>query len=174
MRQFAAAFVLVSTAALALAGCGGASSPQVPGSLMLGTAALDGSGFLPLEGDQTLVPGSQGGFHIWLKYRVSGMGEGRVQVQRTVRRVSDDHLLLTASGTVDLGPEVGGYWETPKALPSFMCPSPLGVNVIGEAAVFDVQILDANGRELGHATAEATALCPTDTQAAFCQQICSG
>ncbi len=174
MRQFAAGLLIASTVALGAAGCGSGNLPQGPGTLTLGTAALDGSGFLPLEGDQTLVPGSQGGFHIWLKYRVTGMGEGRVQVKRTVRRVSDNRLLLTASGTEDLGAETSGYWETPKALPSFMCPSPLGVNVIGEAAVFDVEILDDAGRELGHATAEATALCPTDAQAAFCRQICAG
>jgi len=161
-------------AIVALAGCGGATPAPTPGSVTLGTAALDGTGFLPLEGDQPLVPGSQGGFHVWLKYRVSGMAPGRVEVKRTVRRVSDDRLLLQADGTQDLGDEAVGYWETPNAIPSFMCPSPLGVNIIGERAVFDLVILDERGNKLGEASAEATAHCPGGDQAAFCQQICSG
>lgn len=160
--------------AASLAACGGVGHPPAPGSVTLGTAALDGTGFVPLTGDQPLVPGSQGGFHVWLKYRVSGMAPGRVEVKRTVRRVSDDHLLLTADGTQDLGDETGGFWETPNAIPSFMCPSPIGVNVIGERAVFDVLILDEHGNQLGEASAEATAHCPTGDQAAFCRQICAG
>ncbi len=170
---------LASLLALALAAsCGGSTKQQMmmlTGEIDLGTAAQDGTGFLPLTGDQTLVPGAQGGFHIWLKYRLRGMGPGRLEVKRTARRVSDDRLLLTADGTVDVGdPGPDGYWEIPNAIPSFMCPSPLGVNIIGEATVFDVVILDSAGNELAAQTAEATPFCPTDSQAAFCQMICSG
>jgi hypothetical protein len=111
---------------------------------------------------------------VWLKYRVSGMSPGRVEVKRTVRRVSDNRLLLQADGTQDLGDAAEGFWETPNAIPSFMCPSPLGVNVIGEPALFDLVILDEHGNQLGETTAEATAHCPTGDQAAFCRQICSG
>jgi hypothetical protein len=161
------------------AGCGGATivhhPPPGPGVIDIGTAALDGTGFLPLTGDQTLVPGSQGGFHIWIKYNLKNMGPGRLQVKRTARRVSDDRLLLTADGTVDVGaPGPDGFWDLPNAIPSFMCPSPLGVNIIGEPTVFDVVILDEAGNSLAEGSAEATPLCPTGDQAAFCQQICSG
>ena len=145
------------------------------GSIALGTTALDGSGWMPLEGDQTLVPGAQGGFHIWLKYRVTGMAAGTVTVKRTVRRVSDNKLVLTTMGSQDLG-QAGpdGGWELPMALPSFMCPSPLGVNIIGEPMRFDLVIDGADGQKLGESTAEATPWCPTDDQAQFCQNICSG
>jgi hypothetical protein len=145
------------------------------GSIALATTELDGTGFLPLAGDQTLVPGAQGGFHIWLKYKVTGMAAGPVTVKRTVRRVSDDKLVLTTMGAQELGPMADdGSWELPMALPSFFCPSPLGVNIIGEPMEFHLEIIDANGTKLGEGNAEATPHCPTDAQAQFCAQICSG
>ena len=112
--------------------------PPGMGSITLGTTNHDGSGFVTLEGDQTLVPGAQGGFHVWLKYRVKGMSPGKVMVKRTVRRVSDNPLLLTTEGAQMVGePAVDGSWELPTAIPSFMCPSPLGVKVFDAPAVFD-------------------------------------
>jgi hypothetical protein len=164
-----------------LVGALGACSPAAPqhpigtGSVLIGTPAADGTGFLPLQGDQPLVPGAQGGFHVWLSYRVQGMSPGQVTVKRTVRRVSDNRLLLTTSGVQQVG-EAGpdGYWELPAPIPSFMCPTPLGVKVEDQPAVFDLVILDASGTVLGEGNAEATPRCPTDGQAAFCQRICNG
>jgi len=145
------------------------------GSISLGSTALDGTGFVPLEGDQTLVPGAQGGFHIWLKYRVSGMAAGAVTLKRTVRRVSDDKLVLTTMGAQELGPLADdGSWELPAALPSFMCPSPLGVNIVGEPMLFDLVIVGADGKTLGEGTAEATPHCPDGDLGRFCASICSG
>src|SRR5262245_52842378 len=109
-----------------LSGCGapGSIGPIGPGSVTLGTSAIDGSGFFPLTGDQPLVPGAQGGFHVWVKYRVEGMTPGKVKVTRTARRVSDNRLLLTAQPTTqEIGPAgPDGYWELPDPLPSFLCP----------------------------------------------------
>ncbi len=62
----------------------------------------------------------------------------------------------------------------PSAIPSFMCPTPLGVNVIGEPVAFELTIDDGHGVRLGEAGGSATPRCPTDGQATFCQQICSG
>src|SRR5262245_18134658 len=117
MRRLAMLIVL-------LCGCGGTTPPPGMASLSLGGTALDGSGFLPLGGDQTLVAGAQGGFHVWLKYRISGMTPQMVRVHRGARRVSDDRLLLTTDGVLDIGaPSSAGYWELPTAVPSFMCPT---------------------------------------------------
>src|SRR4051812_4115325 len=103
LRVLSMAVLLTLTAGLAA--CGN-PTPQPPamGSIALGTTTLDGTGFLPLEGDQILVPGAQGGFHVWLKYKVTGMTAGAVTVKRTVRRVSDNKLVLTTMGAQDLGP----------------------------------------------------------------------
>jgi hypothetical protein len=159
-----------------LAGCGGGPPPVTgPGSITLGTTTVAGDGFLALEGDQVLVPGAQGGFHVWLKYRVKGMTPGKVMVKRTARRVSDNRLILTTEASQEIGPMgEAGYWEVPTAIPSFMCPSPLGVKVFDIPVVFDVKVFGPDGQTLAESTAEAVPHCPTDDQEQFCRSICAG
>jgi hypothetical protein len=159
-------------AAILLAGCGGTSGSA---KLTLGTAATDGTGFLPLEGNATLVSGAQGGFHVWLKFRIEGVASEQIQANHTARRTSDNKLVSVGQRFQEIGsPDAEGWWETPQGTPSFMCPTPIGVNVIGETVDFEVQILDSNGKELCTAQSTATIQCPTGTSAAFCSQICSG
>jgi hypothetical protein len=172
-------------AALVAAGCGGAGArpdgaadmtrPALAEILLGGTAA-DGSGFATLAGDQTLIAGAQGGFHVWLKYRVAGMPETRLKVHRETHRVSDNALILLADGTQEVGaPGADGYWELPVALPSFMCPTPIGITVIDEAVTFTVDIAGGDGTPLAHGSAQATVRCPTaEPDAGFCRHICSG
>jgi hypothetical protein len=178
MRSAGRVAVLVAAAAaLGAAGCGGAMPEPPPGDAMLalGSAATDGTGFVALDGDQTLVPGAQGGFHIWLTYRVAGMAPEKVHVHRESRRVSDNALVLLADGTTDVGaPGDDGWWALPAPLPSFMCPTPIGINVIDERMLFDVTLTTIDGAPLAHSSAEATVHCPTGDQAAFCAKICSG
>lgn len=165
---------LACAALLALVGCGG-SPPMGSVRLALGSAASDGSGFLPLDGDQTLVAGAQGGFHVWLKYRVAGMAPAKIHVHRESHRVSDHALVLLTDGTQEVGAAAGdGWWELPAALPSFMCPTPLGVNVIDEPILFDVTLTTSDGAPLANSSAEATVRCPAGDQSAFCRRICSG
>jgi hypothetical protein len=169
------AFAGVVAAALGLGGCGGSTPPPGPATLTLGSAAYDGSGFVPLDGDQTLVPGSQGGFHVWLKYRVSGMTAAQVHIHRESHRISDDALVLRADGTQDVGtPGPDGFWELPSPLPSFMCPTPIGISVVDQRIVFDVTLTATDGSTLATSSAEAIVHCPTGDQQAFCLNICSG
>jgi hypothetical protein len=174
---FLAATSALIACACALVGCGGAKQPPPPGDAMLtlGTAASDGTGFLELGGDATLVPGAQGGFHIWIKYRIAGMAPETIKVHRESRRVSDNALVLLTDGSVDVG-DAGsdGWWELPTAQPSFMCPTPIGINVIDQRIEFDVTMTTEAGAPLAKATAEATVHCPDGDQAAFCANICSG
>ena len=149
--------------------------PAPAGGVTLGTTALDGTGFLPLEGDQPLVPGAQGGFHIWLKYRVMGMPVGKVKVHREARRVSDNHLLLTTDGVQEIGePGPDGTWELPEPIPSFMCPSPIGVQVQDQPARFELRLESEDGMPLGEGSAIATPRCPDTAQKQFCEKICAG
>ncbi|HEX9101251.1 MAG TPA: hypothetical protein VF997_03570 [Polyangia bacterium] len=175
---FLAAVGGLIAAACALVGCGGGAMKPPPGDAMLalGTAAAsDGSGYAALGGDATLVPGAQGGFHIWLKYRVAGMAPEKVKVHRESHRVSDDALVLLTDGTQDVGAPAGdGWWELPAALPSFMCPTPIGINVIDQRIVFEVTLTTMDDQPLAKSSAEATVHCPDGTQAAFCAKICSG
>jgi hypothetical protein len=157
-------------------GDGGDGTGMTPvGMLVIGTTEHDGSGFLPFMGDHDLAPGSQGGFHIWLKFRISGVAAGRYKLSRTVRRIPDGTLLLKGDLVVDVGdagPE--GYWELPMALPSFICPPPLGVQVIDESAHFDVTLNDPTaGTLLGEAQGEVTMHCPMDDQLASCMRVCA-
>ncbi len=165
--------------ACALVGCGGARTmPPPPGDAMLdvGTAAaVDGSGWADLGGDETLVPGAQGGFHIWIKYRVAGMAPTEVKVHRESHRVSDEALVLLTDGTQQVGDAAtDGWWELPAALPSFMCPTPIGIDVIDQRIRFDVTLSTMDDQPLAKSSAEATVHCPDGTQAAFCAKICSG
>ena len=166
----------LGVAAIALAGCGGGTTPP-PGNatLALGGTATDGSGFFALGGDQTLVPGAQGGFHVWLKWRIEGMAPSKVRVHRESHRVSDDTLILRADGSLDVGaPAADGWWELPAAQPSFMCPTPIGISVIDERVVFDVTVTTEDGATVAKSSAEATVHCPTDASGEFCKKICSG
>lgn len=144
--------------------------------LALGTVDGTGHGFLSLDGDQPLVPGAQSGFHVWLKYRVAGHHEGAVRVKRTARRVSDGKAVLITEGAQQLGPPgADGWWEIPDPIPSFMCPSPLGVNIVGEKLRFTIELDDPDtGEALGSASAEVTPHCPEDDQKDWCMRICTG
>jgi hypothetical protein len=165
------ALVVAATAG----GCGGAGVPPGKVTLALGSTALDGSGFVPLDGDQTLVPGAQGGFHVWIKYRVHGMGPATLAVHRTSRRVSDNALVLTTDGTLDVGAAgPDGWWQLDHALPNFICPTPLGVSVIDQPLTFDVTLHDDAGAPVATSHAEATVHCPTGSDGDLCRRICSG
>lgn len=170
---------LSSAVAVALwaAGCGGHPNPPPPpppADMEVGTAATDGTGFLPLSGTVSMVPGAQGGFHVWLKYRMKGVSPGTLTTKHTAHRVSDGHLVSLGSRVDDVGtPDADGWWETPNATPNFLCPTPIGVNVIGEALQFEVDVTDEQGDPVCSATATATVECPA-AELAFCQQICAG
>lgn len=179
MRDHVAATLLIVAAialmVLAGAGCSGSPAPHGTATLALGSANSDGTGFTSLDGDQTLVEGAQGGFHVWLKYRVAGMAPAEVKVHREAHRVSDDSLVLRTDGTQQVGDAGGdGWWELPNALPSFMCPTPIGISVIDERIVFDVTLTTVDGAPLAAASAEATVHCPAGDENAFCLKICSG
>jgi hypothetical protein len=171
-------------AAVLTIGCGGGVTPPpepqdaaspYPVEVTLGGANLDMSGFTTLDGDVTLVPGGQGGFHVWVKYRVTGAGAETVLINYTARRISDGRLILKNNISAALGaPDSEGYWESPIPIPAFMCPSPLGVVVQGEPMVFNFEVRDTNGALRGGATATFTPHCPTDAQATHCVAICNG
>jgi hypothetical protein len=148
-----------------------------PVRLELGTTTAAGEGFLPLVGDQPLVPGSQGGFHVWLTYHLAGLDSEVVTIERTARRVRDGKLVLTTTGVVTVWPvDLEGVYTPEGPIPSFMCPTPIGVQVRDEEIEFTVRILGARDALLIEERARATPRCPPDgdPQREFCLQICSG
>jgi hypothetical protein len=158
-------------------GCGGDPQPPQPhpANIALGTAALDGSGYLPLSGDVTLVEGAQGGFHVWLKFRVQGMPPATVIAKHTARRKADGVLVSQGMRSIDVGgASADGYWETPLAAPTFLCPTPIGVVVRDQTLVFRVELHDDAGTLVGEGESEATPHCPDGAESGFCSSICSG
>jgi hypothetical protein len=156
----------------------GACAPEPPIKLVLGTTDAAGAGFYPLTGDQPMVAGVQGGFHVWLKFRVSGRFPGAVWVESSTRRADDDTLILESAWQAEISaPSADGYWELPMPWTAFLCPSPPGVRVQDQLVRFVVVLRDRNDKaELAAANAEATPHCPTADQSeqSLCVKICSG
>lgn len=161
--------------AASLWGCGAREAHLGDTRLELYSAEAGGTGLIALTGDQTLVPGAQGGFHVWLKFKLLGAPTGRLRWNHTARRSSDNRLLVTGDRIIEMTPtgSLQGY-ESPEPIPAFMCPSPLGVKVMDEPVVFQVTLSDENGNRLASATATATPRCPPGEQNAFCVRICTG
>lgn len=163
------------------AGCGGAELPEPPGpgdiEVEVGSAALDGAGFLAVEDgtEVELVPGAQGGFHVWLGMRVRGAA-GRLWIEREARRVSDDALVYRGlAQALDLPEEAqDAWWESPLAAPAFMCPTPVGIQVFDEELRFTVRILDDDDQVVATDEIVLMPRCPTGDQEDFCYVICAG
>jgi hypothetical protein len=152
--------------------CGG---PGATGTVELGATLPDGTGFVQLGGEVELVPGAQGGFHVWVKFRAAGIEPQRVRLKRFARRSSDGRLILRTESVTEIGgANGGGRFEAPDPIPWFMCPSPVGVRVRDERVTFDLALESLNGTLLGSASGDAVVRCPAGEQAAFCERICSG
>jgi hypothetical protein len=92
-----------------------------------------------------------------------------------VRRARDARLILTAKRRQEIGaPGPEGHWELPVAIPAFMCPSPIGVDIRDEPMRFALEILAPDAAVLGSATADVTPHCPDGDHASFCDEICKG
>ena len=161
-------------------GCGGPEGPlpdPLPGALEIGTVTgVDGSGFAAVaDGTElTLTPGAQGGFHIWVNVRVSGL-VGEHYLEWDARRVADDVLVSRAIPQyLDVSETaMEDWWENPIGMPSFMCPTPLGVKVFDEELYFDVRVVDEDEQTVAEDTLLVVARCPDGMQADFCREICS-
>lgn len=159
-----------------LAACG-EPGVEVPGEIVAGTSGLNGQGFVPLDdgADVELVPGSQGGFHVWVSSRIQGVA-GEVYLEREARRVSDEALILRGQRIlVDVpASAMDGWWETDDALPAFMCPSPIGIQVFDTEIRIQLRLTDAEGTVLAEDQMFAVPRCPEGEQRDFCLEICAG
>lgn len=177
-----AALLCVTAAAV---GCGGSDATAL--SIQLGTLdpAVPGEFvFLPLVDDMQvqLASGAQGGFHIWTLYRVTGNSVDRkVKVRRYIDRLGPGGMrqrVLTGEGSEHLPAE--SPWELLTPIPSFVCPTPIGVNALDAPLELKVRFeSDTPMAELlGEQTVRVRAGCPPsvngDNQYAFCMMICVG
>lgn len=140
-------------------------------ALELGTTSADG-GFVALLGDVDAIPGSQGGYHVNLLYTLPTGGRGEVTFEHRVVRASDERLVSTGVRTFDLGPAAAS-WTSPAPVTVFMCPTPVGVDIIGKELLFSVKAKDAAGRVLASGSGRATFRCGP-AAGAYCESICKG
>lgn len=162
-----------------VAGCGesaatGDAQIDSPvGTVTLGTTTADRQGFLPLDADQVLIAGAQGGFHVWLKLRVAGIPAGDLTQHRAARRAGDGQVLVGTQSILQVGIATGGYWEQPSPVPLFICPTPAGVSIVDQMVQADVMLVGASGSVEASASARFTVHCPDDARAT-CLALCSG
>jgi len=141
--------------------------PPVGLPLTLGMDAGDQSFVAFTDGeDVTLVEGAQGGFHVWVRYRYGGEAGVTARLERTAHRQMDDALVLRSTAQVGMVPES-------DPLPMFMCPSPVGLSVIDQPIVFQLQFSDDNGAVLAEGAATLVPRCP-EANRDFCLRICTG
>lgn len=169
-RAWLAYVVLVTVA------CGtGGDKGDAGLELQLGTADATGTMFADMPAAATLTPGAQGGFHVWLSYRLKNVVGHELRALHVVRRESDGKLLSRGERLLEPGEVAQGeWWQSEMATPAFLCPTPLGVSVIDETAVFEVTVNGEDGAPLATQQVKTRLTCPTDGQAQFCQQICKG
>ena len=163
-----------------LAGCGGVGQPDggtdagawPEGALELGAEEPDGGGFIAMPSESFATPGAQGGFHVPVMYRVTGPSLPGVVFEHRVTRSRDGRLVSKGTRTLDVGPvAAGASWTTPGAVIIFLCPTPVGVSVVGEDLSFEVTATKG-GALLGKAGASTVFRCPAGN--AFCDSICRG
>jgi hypothetical protein len=154
----------------------------LPAELLVGSTSSDRTRFVEVaDGDDVpLVSGSQGGFHVWTGLRVRG-ASGTLHLEREARRVSDGELVLRASTVVMELPDqaMADWWERPDgdsgdALPSFMCPTPIGLRVRDEPLRLRAQVLTPDEELLAEDEMVFVPRCPEGDEAEFCAEICSG
>lgn len=174
--------VLPLAAMLLVAACGppnpnpdGGTLPdggELVAALELGTTDSSG-GFVLLTGDVNATPGSQGGFHINVLYKLPEGGVGTVTFEHRVVRAADDKLVSLGSREWDLGLFKVNSWSSPNPVNVFICPTPVGIDVIGKELLFTVKAKDSTGKTLASGTARATFRCGPNG-GAFCDSICKG
>lgn len=152
---------------------GGVLPDGGPSALIeLGTTDADG-GFVPLTGDVDAIAGSQGGFHVNVLYKLPEGAVGQVTFDHRVVRVSDDKLVSLGSRQFDVGLFYVSSWASPAPVNVFMCPTPVGVDVIGHELLFTTKAKDSSGRVFAAGSAKATFRCGA-TAGAYCASVCKG
>jgi hypothetical protein len=180
-RLLAAAFasLIGLSGSLACSGEGpGGLPPPEDAKLLIGGAASDGSGYVELVAgeDVTLVPGGQGGFHVWLRLRGLGLEPGMLAIERNARRVSDGALILRTMDRKEMASPLpdGEWFEVSDPMASFMCPSPIGVSVIDTEVRFEVSVVDPSGVS-ANAAITLVPRCPPDPDLRrYCERLCTG
>lgn len=138
------------------------------GTLKIGTTDDQGEVFQEIGAQIELHRGPQGGNHTYAKYKVTGQTARDAVFENRVRRAKDGLLVSRGTRTMDVVPGDGGVWLNDYSITMFLCPTPTGINIVGEPLVFEVTAKAANGEFLGRSTATSTISC------SGCEVDCGG
>ncbi len=175
---------LITTAVLTLActtdgareGADGGTQPLIA-DMEIGVAVDGSGGFASIEDgeDATLASGAQGGFHVWTAPRFKG-AMGTLYLDRTARLVEDGTLVLRASRLVIDVPEdaMSSWWREEEAIPSFMCPPPIGIQIHDQAIEFYFELRTEDEELIATDSMIVTPRCAAGIAGEFCRQTCSG
>lgn len=169
-----------------LVACGGEEIGYQP--LVVGTATADAATFVPVDSgsDLGLLPGTQGGFHIFIRVRLGSAHVDKLGTEWVLRRearrvdtgamVSQAEQRITPRGNglrmVPTGEP--GLLETDKSMLLFLCPTPEGVAVADRLLRVEISA-SAEGTTSGpQGDLLFRPRCLDSEQRSYCEEICSG
>jgi hypothetical protein len=168
---------------LASSACGACTTEEDPivdpliADMEIGVAETGSEGFVSANDgdDAALASGAQGGFHVWTAPRFKG-AMGTLYLDREARRVEDGLLVLRASRLVFDVPEdaMDSWWRDEQAIPSFMCPPPLGIQIYDAPIEFTFELRSEDEELLATDTLILTPRCAAGEAGDFCRSTCEG
>ncbi|MBX3272526.1 MAG: hypothetical protein KF729_19865 [Sandaracinaceae bacterium] len=135
-------------AALALAvGCADPCADLDAPALALGSSDAAATRFEPFEDGAPLplVAGPQGGMHVWLSLRLTGLCMEHVRVERRIVDDATEEIVELQRGPLRfVEGDAPDTWVTAGAIPMILCPTTR--SVVGERFRFAVRAEDSLGR----------------------------
>jgi hypothetical protein len=145
--------------------------------MQIGLSADGSEGFVEVADgtDVQLASGAQGGYHVWTAPRLRG-ASGTLYLDREARRVSDGTLMLRASRLVIDVPEdaMDDWWREQQAIPSFMCPAPVGLQAFDVEVEFTFALYNEDEERLAEDSIILIPRCEEGDAGEFCRNVCSG
>jgi hypothetical protein len=142
-------------------------------SLEVGEGDPDGPAFVPLEpgADLGLHDGPQGGYHVYLAVRTTGICPNQVRVSRVLRAAGDDEVQrFQHSERACLVDDGSGARVLARAPASFVCPATqTGIPMHDAPFEMDVTVTELEGcgdeaPRTATATARFVPVCPPDDE----------
>lgn len=165
LARFVPAFFVLSL------GCADPCADLGDPAIEIGTSDADAEAFVPLtEGDDvSLHAGVQGGAHLWLHARLTGLCADRALVDRRVELAESGATLVAGRGTVGLVETPEGVVQLEHPIRMALCPPPAGGAIEDQALRLVVSAEDGDGRR-ADATLGIVARCDDEACVAFCRE----
>ncbi len=173
------ALAITAATLFACTGTPGDEEDELPliANMQIGLSVDGSEGFVEaVDGmDVQLASGAQGGFHVWTAPRIRG-AMGTLYMDREARRVSDGALMLRASRLVIDVPEeaLDSWWREQQAIPSFMCPAPVGIQAFDVEVEFSFELRNEDEELIAKDSLIVVPRCEAGEAGGFCRSVCSG